>query len=48
MLPNSNDAFRMCGGVLPLHRQITYYLITHDAGTEEKTEMQEHIPGVYC
>ncbi len=50
MLVNTNDAF---SGVsrLPLRwfdGRVSYYLHTYDAGSEENTELFEHIPGPCC
>ncbi|GJM44887.1 MAG: hypothetical protein DHS20C21_17290 [Gemmatimonadota bacterium] len=49
MLVNTNDAFSgLEGARLPLGGRSTHYLRTYDAGTEENTELEAHIPGPCC
>ncbi len=49
MLVNTNDGF---GGVdaarLPRSGEESWYLYAHDAGSEENTELFDHIPGPCC
>lgn len=49
MLVNTNDAFTGMDKVtLPRNGSKSFHLRSYDAGTEENTEMTEHIPGPCC
>jgi len=49
MLVNTNDAFSAVNSIpLPPVGSKTLYVKAYDAGTEENTEMTEHIPGPCC
>ena len=49
MLVNTNDAFTgISGANLPLKGEKVYYLYAYDAGTEQNTELTDHIPGPCC
>lgn len=49
MLVNTNDAFTGLDKVnLPRKGSKSYYLRSYDAGTEENTELKDHIPGPCC
>ena len=49
MLVNTNDGFTGVDKIqLPQTGSMTYYLRSYDAGSEENTEMTEHIPGPCC
>lgn len=49
MLVNTNDAFTGTDALrLPRRGEKVYYLKAYDAGSEENTELAEHIPGPCC
>lgn len=49
MLVNTNDAFSgLDTAILPVMGSRTYMVGTYDAGSEENTELAEHIPGPCC
>jgi len=49
MLVNTNDGFTGVDKLqLPQKGTKTYYLRTYDAGSEENTELEAHIPGPCC